>query len=234
MRYIILISLAVAVLGGGKPALAASFSATQRACADAVATVEKAQNLPRHLLRAISQVESGRWNRGKRANVAWPWTIYAKGKGRHYATKQKAVAAVRKLQRNGIRNIDVGCMQINLMYHPDAFTTLEDAFNPYMNVAYAGRFLASLRKSEGVWARAVAKYHSSNRANGKPYWKQVNATWKDNMIRAYEARQNARIKTTLVQRAKRGLTGAGARKARGSRPTFSSGMRRRRPHRRLY
>ncbi len=95
-------------------------------------------------------------------------------------------------------------MQINLMCHPKAFSNLEDAFDPQLNVACAGWFLTALRKFEGAWARAVAKYHSSNHANGKPYWNQVSATWKDNMLRAYEAR----IKTNLARHAKRGLTGA--------------------------
>ena len=68
----------------------------------------------------------------------WPWTINAEGQGLFYDTKAQAVAAVRALQARGVRSIDVGCMQVNLMHHPDAFPTLEQAFDPQTNAAYAG------------------------------------------------------------------------------------------------
>ena len=53
--------------------------------------------------------------------------------------------AVRKLQRRGVRNIDVGCMQVNLRYHPKAFKSLGQAFDPRANAAYAAGFLRKLR-----------------------------------------------------------------------------------------
>ena len=45
-------------------------------------------------------------------------------------TRQQAVAAVQALQARGVRSIDVGCLQVNLMYHPIAFASLDDAFDP--------------------------------------------------------------------------------------------------------
>jgi hypothetical protein len=44
------------------------------------------------------------------------------------------------------------------MYHPDAFTTLEEAFDPLVNAAYAGRLLNALhavgKESEAaIWGR---------------------------------------------------------------------------------
>ena len=33
----------------------------------------------------------------------------------------------------GVRQVDVGCMQINLQSHPHAFASLEDAFDPGSN-----------------------------------------------------------------------------------------------------
>ncbi len=35
-------------------------------------------------------------------------------------------------------------MQVNLGYHPEAFASLEAAFDPRRNVAYATRFLLEL------------------------------------------------------------------------------------------
>ena len=63
-------------------------------------------------LRAISIAESGRWLRSRKATLAWPWTVTSGGKGTYYKSKSAAIRAVRKLQRRGVRNIDVGCMQV--------------------------------------------------------------------------------------------------------------------------
>ena len=63
-----------------------------------------------------------------------------RGRGHFYDSKAEAVAAVRAMQARGIQSIDVGCGQINLMHHPDAFANLELAFDPQANATYAARF----------------------------------------------------------------------------------------------
>ena len=70
----------------------------------------------------------------------------AEGEGRYFPTKNEAVAAVRELQLRGIRNVDVGCMQVNLMHHGDAFESIEAALEPEINVAYGARYLAALHR----------------------------------------------------------------------------------------
>jgi soluble lytic murein transglycosylase-like protein len=65
------------------------------------------------------------------------------------------VAEVRALKARKICNINVGCMQINLYYHPDAFADLEAALDPASNVAYAAGYLKNLRTSQGSWTRAA-------------------------------------------------------------------------------
>jgi hypothetical protein len=114
----------------------------------------------------------------------WPWTINAQGEGQFFATQQQAVAAVKALQARGVRSIDVGCLQVNLMYHPDAFATLEDAFDPRANAAYAGRFLNALFADGKDWARAIAAYHSETPALGDAYRVLVMARWQDGELRA--------------------------------------------------
>jgi len=107
-------------------------------------------------------VESGRWNEGKQQKTAWPWTVTANGKGKFHATKADAVAAVKALRAANVRSIDVGCMQINLGYHPKAFAAIEDALDPARNMAYAARFLKELRQRKRSWASAVSYYHSAS------------------------------------------------------------------------
>jgi hypothetical protein len=148
-----------------------------RLCADAIARQERSGVTPRHLLTAIALNESGRKDPITGARVAWPWAVMAEGRGRYLPTKAAAIAEVRELQANGVRNIDVGCMQINLYYHPDAFDTLEEAFDPATNVAYAADYLRELFYEKGSWEEAAGRYHSATPEHKIPYQNRVVATW---------------------------------------------------------
>ena len=86
-----------------------------------------------------------------------------------FRTKAEAIARVRQLQSQGVRSIDVGCLQINLMYHPDAFRDLDEAFDPLANARYAVDFLTSLKEKTGSWEQASAAYHSFNPELGSAY-----------------------------------------------------------------
>ena len=129
-------------------------------CIEATRSAERRQRLAPHLLGAISLVETGRWSRDHSATFAWPWTVMAEGRGRYLPSKAAAIAEVRRLQARGVKNIDVGCMQVNLYYHADAFDTLEAAFDPETNADYAAAFLSDLKDEVGSWKDAVAYYHS--------------------------------------------------------------------------
>ena len=64
------------------------------------------------------------------------------------------------MQAKGIRSIDVGCMQVNLMHHPNAFASLDQAFDPVSNTAFAARFLNELYRRTRSWPKSIAAYHS--------------------------------------------------------------------------
>jgi len=146
-------------------------------CASAIAAAERELALPPRLLAAIGRVESGRRDPVTGAFGPYPWTVNAEGRGSFYPTKAAAIAAVRQMQAEGIRSIDVGCMQVNLKHHPNAFANLEDAFDPVTNARYAGRFLRELQASRGDWQRAAAAYHSSTPEFAGPYQAKVLAAW---------------------------------------------------------
>ncbi len=154
----------------------APYSSSLNGCAVYVAQYEKQHNIPQGLLQAISKVESGRRDRTGRL-IAWPWTVNAEGQGYHFPTKEAAVSAVRNMQFQGIKSIDVGCMQVNLYHHPHAFRNLNDAFDPSKNVAYAARFLNGLKNEHASWYKAVAHYHSANPLYHIPYRKNVMGIW---------------------------------------------------------
>ena len=145
-------------------------------CRAAIASAEHQWRVPDRLMAAIGVVESGKRDASGEVSP-WPWTINAEGVGHWFATKAEAIAAVQSLQARGVRSIDVGCMQINLMHHADAFSSLEQAFDPAANTSYAGRFLTQLYEKTGTWPKAAAGYHSLTPEIGEEYERRVLAVW---------------------------------------------------------
>ncbi len=200
------IAALVALLAIAAPARAAPATGqavdTATVCRDLIAAAEARHGLPKQLLGAVALAESGRWDGRRREISAWPWTIYAEGRGRRFETKAKAAAALRRLRRSGVANIDVGCMQVNLMYHGDAFAAPAAALDPARNVEYAAGLLKRLYRETRSWGRAVAFYHSRTPALGGPYRTKVFDLWqrerrriaalrRDQVRRAYLARKAA-------------------------------------------
>ena len=146
-------------------------------CPQAILAAEAAAGTAPGLLHAIAMVESGRIDPDTGERQPWPWTINAEGAGSYYATKAEAMDAARALLERGVLSMDVGCMQVNLMHHPTAFTSLDDAFDPGSNATYAAGFLNSLFARTGTWSDAAAGYHSLNPERGLPYARQVMAHW---------------------------------------------------------
>lgn len=158
-------------------------------CRQETVRAEAARDLPPHLLTAIARTESGRWHAGRSESFAWPWTVMAEGKGRFLPSRAAAIREVRNLQARGVRNIDVGCMQVNLYHHPDAFESLEAAFDPAVNVAYAAEFLVDLRREARSWTRAVGQYHSRQAIRGNNYRAKVFKAWRAERHRANRERR---------------------------------------------
>ena len=163
-----------AFFGNGLQALA-----WEGVCLDTAARVNAQEGLPSHMLGSIAITESGRMDPDTKAKVAWPWTVTSGGAGQYFPTKAAAIAEVRRLQKAGVENIDVGCMQINLKYHPKAFESVEAGFDPETNVRYAARFLKEMRQGFGSWSDAVRHYHSANDTRSLAYAKRVARNYYD-------------------------------------------------------
>ncbi len=148
-------------------------------CLEAVNSAERLNAIPLYLLRAISQAESGRWHSGKKANIAWPWTVTSSGAGKFFDTKAEAIAEVEFLMTKGVRNIDVGCMQINLEAHTNAFSTIEDALDPPKNVAYGAKYLTTMYRLTRNWLKAAGGYHSMTPHLNAKYQAKVGHIWNE-------------------------------------------------------
>ena len=168
----------VAVLLAGVPKAALAFDQVSGASCQAAGTMaERRHGVPAGMLLAIGRVESGRRHPVTGDIVPWPWTINAAGSGRMFDNVDEAVATTRALRAQGTQSIDVGCFQVNLQHHPDAFPTLEHAFDPLVNADYAARFLVALRGRTGSWEEAVGAYHSATPELGGPYRDKVLTGW---------------------------------------------------------
>jgi hypothetical protein len=93
-------------------------------------------------------------------------------------SKKEAVVKVKQMLEDGLTNIDIGCMQINLHHHPDAFLNLNDAFEPKNNIEYAANFLIQNYNQSQNWQQAIAFYHSKGSV-GQDYAMQVLKKWSD-------------------------------------------------------
>ncbi|HEY8290502.1 MAG TPA: lytic transglycosylase domain-containing protein [Acetobacteraceae bacterium] len=176
--------LAAAPPASHRPALRVAEIQPADLCEAAIATAEYTGRLPAGLLEGIALEESGRRDARTGTVRPWPWTINVGGVGQFFATKAEAVAAVRAQQASGVRSIDVGCMQINLMHHPDAFASLDEAFDPPANARYAARFLNSLHAAGDDWRHAIGAYHSETPALAEAYRALVLARWPHPALRA--------------------------------------------------
>lgn len=157
-------------------------------CTRNLARYERQYGIPSHLLSAISATESGRYHSGLKLALPWPWTINVEGQGHYFDNKQEAIAAVRKYQAQGARSIDVGCMQVNLIHHAQAFANLEEAFDPEKNVAYGASFLRSLYEESKSWKQASAAYHSKTPSRGTEYVGKVYDRWTNILKRLRDAK----------------------------------------------
>ncbi len=130
-------------------------------CVMAAAIAGALEGVPDGLMGKIALAETGRPD-VDRVYRPWPWSIDADGTDYAFPTIQAAVAWAVTAPRRGVHFLDAGCLQVNLQYHPQAFATLAEAFDPFDNALYAARFLRSLHDGDagGDWSTAVGLYHS--------------------------------------------------------------------------
>jgi hypothetical protein len=142
-------------------------------CVSVFGYFESKYKIPKNLLHSISLMETGKRHSDKDMVMVWPWSVNVEGTGHHFSTKNEAVQFVKRQIQNGKQSIDVGCMQINLKHHPDAFINVEEAFDPRANVNYGASFLRSKYEQSADWHKAIAHYHSATESLGQKYHQGV-------------------------------------------------------------
>ncbi|TVS02000.1 MAG: lytic transglycosylase domain-containing protein [Rhodobacteraceae bacterium] len=130
-----------------------------RLCEAAAQRAAQRHDVPFDLLRAIVLAETGLRRAGQ--ITPWPWAVHAEGRGHWSATRAEALALVRMAQARGVRNIDLGCFQINLHWHSAHFASLDDMIDPDRNADFAARLLKQHKARLGSWEAATGAYHSA-------------------------------------------------------------------------
>ncbi len=129
------------------------------ACIAAIRKAEAAHGIPTDLLLAIGLQEAGISYKG--STTVWPWSLNLDGQGFRFDSRAEAEAFLARAQEEGVRSIDVGCLQVNLRWHPGAFPSPAAGFDPARNADYAARFLRGLYLETGDWLEAAGRYHSA-------------------------------------------------------------------------
>ena len=153
------------LLHAAQPARAGAAEAGAQVCEQAIAAGASREGVPQDVLHAISLTETGRPDQGRLR--PWPWAINREGKGYWFATREAALAFARESLAAGRKSFDVGCFQINYLWHGRNFPSLEAMFDPDVGATYAARFLKSLYR--GDWSAAAGAYHSQTPARAGVY-----------------------------------------------------------------
>lgn len=152
----------------------ASAGQSQNICEREMLRAAQANDVPVAVLYAVALTESG-----QRGGLN-PFAMNLAGRSVFSAGLDEAVNVFEQARRDGVKLIDVGCMQVNHYYHGKNFASLEEMFEPSRNVDYAARFLKRLRSNEGSWTAAVARYHAG--PNNEPAQKSYVCAVVANMV----------------------------------------------------
>lgn len=146
-------------------ALPQGTSPSGNVCEREMLRASRQHHIPVNVLYAVSLTETGR--RG----MLDPHAINVEGKAIFSPNLGVAMGQVAAARARGAKLIDIGCMQINHYFHGAKFASVAEMFDPGKNVDYGAKFLIELKKREGTWTMAVARYHAgpNNNAAQKRY-----------------------------------------------------------------
>ena len=98
-----------------------------------------------------------------------------------FETRHQAALALDSILAEGIRNVDVGLMQVNWGYHHASVSSPSDLLDPSTNIRVASQILReAMTRTKGDVAKAVGAYHaghSPDRANRSLWYQNTVASF---------------------------------------------------------
>jgi len=135
--------------------------------ASLISNAEKENQIPSGLLAAIAKLESN----------TQAYALNVNGNAVFNKSLEEASGIVKKKLASGLKNIDLGVMQLNYRWHGDKFSNISQMLMPENNIKYAANLLRSLRNRYGTWHKAVRYYHSAKPEHHRKYSQRVVAYW---------------------------------------------------------
>lgn len=125
------------------------------------------------LLYAISIEESNHFNPRTGKIYPWRWVIHYDGELTYHDNEDQARAHINRLEARGVRNYDVGPLQINRAWHGDRVASAHQLLGVHKSLEIAAEILTE--------ARALSP-------SDKQLWVGRYRSWKDKRARAYANR----------------------------------------------
>jgi len=136
---------------------------------------------PSVLYGIACQETHARWDDG--SDRPWPWTLtvnrgvrggnaVAAGP-RRFNSRPEAEKALLDFLRAGVRDIDVGLMQVNLRWHGHRVESPRQLLDPRTSLAVAAAILREAWGGSASLRQAVGRYHSRQAARGQVYADRV-------------------------------------------------------------
>ena len=145
-------------------------------CEREMARAAQAEDVPLAVLYSVGLTETGARGRLQ------PYAMNIDGAAVFSASLPEAMAKFDAARARGAKFIDIGCMQINHRFHAKNFGSLAAMFDERLNVAYAAKFLKTLRAREASWTLAVARYNAG--PDNNPAQKKYVCAVIANMVRS--------------------------------------------------
>jgi len=105
----------------------------------------------------------------------WPWTLHAKGHGAMYFdTYDDALEKLIELIDSGVKNVDIGMMQISWGANGHLLPDPAKILQPQNNITLGAAILRrELDQQNGDLRQAIARYHTPSTARGNKYAQSV-------------------------------------------------------------
>ncbi|MBF0391519.1 MAG: transglycosylase SLT domain-containing protein [Alphaproteobacteria bacterium] len=128
------------------------------------------------LAYAVALTES-RQMTGRAEARPWPWVIRGPQGAVVSATSAAAVAALSREMARGSKNIDVGMMQVSLLYHRHRVDHPADLLDPETNIRVGMAILRDALASTDDPVMGIGRYHSYDPARARAYGEAVLMTY---------------------------------------------------------
>lgn len=143
--------------------------------------------LQKELLYAIALAESKK-KADSTSMRPWPWALNIQGVGHFYDSRAEAEAALQRALASGLRSIDVGPMQVNLLWHGYRVDRPEDLFDVETAAMVGAEILSeAMLSSPRDEVIGVGRYHNWEEGVSRVYGTKV-LQFRNAVVQATEGR----------------------------------------------